>query len=59
MRLNAQFAIVHVERDSLWIVVWGAVGGAMALFFQVGGIVLGLTGIMLHLLASRRANTVA
>ena len=49
VRLTAQWATVQVHRDSLWLVVWGAVGGAMALFFQVGGIVLGLVGIAMQL----------
>jgi hypothetical protein len=54
IRLNAQFAKVDVTRDSIWLVIWGAVGGAMALFFQVGGMFLGGVGIVLHLLESRR-----
>lgn len=48
IRLNAQYAEVNVQRDAIWLVVWGAVGGAMALFFQVGGIILGAVAVLLH-----------
>lgn len=54
LRMESQFVQVTVGRDTLWIVVWGAVGGAMGLFLQIGGITLGVVSITMQYFNSRR-----
>ena len=46
--------MVLVSRDPVWVVVWGAVGGALGLFLQFGGIVLGVASITLQLWSKLR-----
>lgn len=54
VRINAEYVQLSVDREALWLVIWGSVGGALGMFMQIGAIMVSLTSIIMQIMDRRR-----